>query len=88
MYCSNIITVTRKLYNEFIMEAKSYRDTMIALNHVFGHYDLDMLKTFDTSQLEDLFMQDSFSNPVKHKTFDLNKDRINFKIIKQELTST
>jgi uncharacterized protein YpmS len=47
-----------------------------------------MLKTFDTSQLEDLFMQDSFSNPVKHKTFDLHKDRINFKIIKQELTST
>jgi hypothetical protein len=70
------------------MESKSFRDTMIALNQVFGHYDLDLLKTLDTSQLEDLFIQDAFSYPTKHEHFELHKDNINFKIIKEQLTSS
>jgi hypothetical protein len=70
------------------MEAKSFRDTMIALNQVFGQYDLEFLKTLDTSQLEDLFIQDAFSYPSKHEHFELQKDNINFKIIKEQLTSS
>jgi hypothetical protein len=70
------------------METKSYRDTMIALNKVFGHYDLDFLKSLDISQLEDLFVQDAFNDPIKHDHFELHKDNINFKIIKDQLTSS
>lgn len=70
------------------MEKKSYRDTMLALNLVFGQYDIHFLKLLDTSQLEDLFIQDAFSNPDKHINYELNKDNINFNIIKEELSST
>ena len=51
-------------------------------------YDIEFLKPLDISQLEDLFIQDAFSNPDKHINYELNKDNINFNIIKEELTST
>lgn len=70
------------------METKSYRDTMVALNQVFGQYDLDFVKSLDISQLEDLFIQDAFSDPYKHSHYELHKDNVNFKIIKEQLTST
>jgi hypothetical protein len=70
------------------MENKSYRETMLALNLVFGQYDIEFLKPLDISQLKDLFIQDAFSNPDKHINYELNKDNINFNIIKEELTST
>ena len=61
---------------------------MLALNLVFGQYDIEFLKPLDISQLEDLFIQDAFNDPHTHITYGLDKDRINFEIIKEELTST
>jgi|TARA_R100001460_G_scaffold25382_3_gene51007 hypothetical protein len=67
---------------------KSYRDTMLALAIVFCHYDIEFLKLLDPDQLEDLFIQDAFSNPVKHKTYELDRENINFNVIKEQLTSS
>lgn len=67
---------------------KSYRDTMLALTIVFGHYDLDFLRLLDPSQLEDLFVQDAFSYPEKHNSYELEKDNINFNVIKEQLSSS
>jgi len=69
-------------------KVKSYRETLTALNIVFGHYDIDFLKSLDISQYEDLFKQDSNNNPLKHQQYDLQFDRINFTLIKKWLTSS
>ncbi len=69
-------------------QVKSISQTVMAFRYVYGHYDLEFLKLLDASQLEDLFIQDAFNDPHTHLTFGLDKDKINFEIIKQELTST
>tara|TARA_X000001382_G_scaffold85868_1_gene60946 strand:- start:1801 stop:2019 length:219 start_codon:yes stop_codon:yes gene_type:complete len=69
-------------------QVKSISQTVMAFRYVYGHYDLAFLKLLDASQLEDLFIQDAFNDPHTHLTFGLDKDKINFEIIKQELTST
>jgi hypothetical protein len=69
-------------------QVKSISQTVTAFTKVFCHYDLEFLKLLDVSQLEDLFIQDAFNDPLKHRALQLDKDKINFEIIKQELTST
>ncbi len=69
-------------------EVKSMAQTVMAFRYVYGHYDLDFLKLLDVTQLEDLFIQDAFNDPHTHITYGLDKDKINFEIIKEELTST
>lgn len=69
-------------------QVKSISQTVLAFRYVYGHYDLDFLKLLDVSQLEDLFIQDAFNDPHTHLSYGLDKDKINFEIIKQELTST
>ena len=69
-------------------QVKSISQTVMAFKYVFGHYDLTFLKLLDVSQLEDLFIQDAFNDPHLHISYQLDKHKINFEIIKQEITST
>jgi len=67
---------------------KSYRETMLALTVVYCHYDYNFVKKLDASQLEDLFVQDAIQYPEKHKAYEINKENINFEVIKEQITST